>query len=194
MFILSFFTVSCKDELEDLFDRHQWITYTINKGDHYSGEHVAPFHGEKIKFITIFDNSAIYETVNVSNQTDINKLYGFTDCGSSDVFDVGLIHENSTRFGWAWNLATKKVDIYAYTYVNKVCIHNYMTSVELNTEYTYEIDASGSEYIFNVNGITTNMKRGCSNHGGIKFLAFPYFGGSETAPHKITVQIKELKQ
>ena len=77
----------------------------------------------------------------------------------------------------------------AYTYNDEVMDFKLITTVDLDKMYRYSIDVSGSQYIFNVNGTTTTMSRGCDFEKANGFLLFAYFGGDEVAPHDITIDI-----
>ncbi|MDQ6815352.1 MAG: hypothetical protein M3040_16575, partial [Bacteroidota bacterium] len=58
----------------------QFIKYTIPKGEQYCD--ISSYKAvsyQQLSFVVRFDSSAIYQTVVPSNQTDINKLFGFSD-------------------------------------------------------------------------------------------------------------------
>ncbi len=159
------------------------IIYTIKKGKHVSGSRASCFRGQHIRFRAKFDDSAIYTNQNPDNQLDLNKLYGFSDCSAYHH------HRNSARFTWRWY--EEALEIHAYCYVKGEMQFEYVTTVDLNEFYDYEILAEGNEYIFICNEDTTTMARACSGKGGVKYRLFPYFGGDEKAPHDITILLKE---
>jgi hypothetical protein len=168
----------------DIVKIHKWVTYTIKKDHHYChNKQVATFSGNELSFIAVFDESAKYSLGN-SNQSDINKLYGFTDCTSPE-------HENSARFGWNWDDKKSELRIYAYCYKDGNVKNQFIKVIELNKEYNFKINVNDSQYTFNVDGTEVIMDRGCSGNGGIKYYCFPYFGGNEKAPHDISIRIKE---
>ncbi|NEM98868.1 hypothetical protein [Pontibacter burrus] len=75
-----------------VFPEPQTIVYKIQKGKHSA---VAPFvirSTNTLKFEETFNGSAVYQTRNLANLADINKLYGIADCGTEH-------HNNSARFG-----------------------------------------------------------------------------------------------
>lgn len=159
--------------------------YTIPAGSHESN---APaFETTKkdiIRFVVKFDSSAVYETSDSANQCDINKLYGFTDCCSS-------IHENSARFGWRWY--NNHLELHAYCYNNGSVSKHFLNNANIGEEISCLLKISGDKYIFQVNNLkTVVVPRGCSCDSITKFKCFPYFGGTETAPHDITIKIKDL--
>lgn len=178
MLLLGMFT-SC-----DVFDgnKDDYETYIIPGGEHSSRNEVSLHSGKELRFLAIFDQTAQYSTANPSNQADINKLYGFSDCNSQHQM-------NSARFGWRW--FNSKIEIFAYCYNNGARQFQYITSVEPDQEYEYKIAISGGQYVFTVNGTSTTMTRGCTD-GGTKYRLYPYFGGDEAAPHSISIKIKDL--
>ena len=161
----------------------QTIVYKINKGKHSID---APFVYRTIsvlKFEATFDASAIYQTRNLDNQADINKLYGLSDCRTDH-------HSNSARFGWRWY--SNQLEIHAYTYLNKVRQSRLVGVVELNKAYRYQIQLLDNKYVFTLNDKVIELPRHCTGNGE-GYQLYPYFGGDETAPHDIKIAIKELK-
>jgi hypothetical protein len=180
--LLLFFLVahSCrKPELPEI----KFQIYTIPAGKHHSGNGLELFHKEKMTFEVVFDSSAIYSTFEKSNQEAINKLYGFSDYNSGHQL-------NSARIGWRW--FNDKLEIWAYSYSQQERLTKLITSFELNKPYKCSIEINGSEYLFNANGEHVKLERKCTHKNGIKYKLYPYFGGTETAPHDIVIKIKDL--
>lgn len=157
-------------------------TYLIKKGQHSSTNKYVPLEVSKLVFTAIFDSSAIYKTGIQSNQADINKLYGISDCGTHH-------HQNSARFGWRW--FDDQLEIHAYSYKDGQRKYEFITSVALNKEYTYTMELKEDAYLFKINGKTISSERSCSGKSS-GYKLFPYFGGDEKAPHDIKVVIKDL--
>jgi hypothetical protein len=159
--------------------------YTIKSGDHEcNGPMVECTSKEALSFIVKFDSTAVYHTSNPDNQSDINKLYGFTDCCSA-------IHENSARFGWRWY--DKHIELHAYCYNQGNVYKKFLCNAKINEEISCMIKITENMYTFQVNElIFDSIPRGCGCDSLSKFKCFPYFGGTETAPHDITIRIKEL--
>lgn len=158
--------------------------FIISTGKNYCLNNTfAVFTQSSIKFIAIFDSTGIYATVNPQNQADINKLYGFADCGT--------FHQvNSARFGWNWQ--NGQMHIHAYCYADSIRSYKELGTVLLGKENTYQIEALKGMYIFTLNGKKDTMLRHCTDTVlGYKLL--PYFGGDEVAPHEVHIKIKELK-
>lgn len=159
------------------------VLYTIAKGGHYSDKNTyKQLHAANLKFQVVFDSSAIYTSKATNNQGDINKLYGFSDCGT-------LHHVNSARFGWRW--FNNRLELLAYTYVNKQVKYELITAVAINEPIHCELKAEEGQYRFIVGDKEVILPRACS--GLVEgYQLYPYFGGNETAPHKITIKIAEV--
>lgn len=141
----------------------------------------------QMNFKAIFDNTAIYTTVNPANQNDINMLYGFSD-GFNHLF-------NSARIGWSQDgNPLDPVRLYAYAYKRGIREIQYITSVMPGIETTCSIKLTGNTYTFTINNgvstVTVTLQRGLSTYSTIGYQLYPYFGGTETAPHEIDIQIK----
>ncbi|WP_299821900.1 hypothetical protein [uncultured Pontibacter sp.] len=156
--------------------------FQIKKGQHSSNSPHKSINTQLIRFEATFDSSAIYTSVKPENQADINKLYGVSDCGSHH-------HTNSARFGWRWY--NGKLEILAYTYVNKKRDFKLIRSVEIGQTYKYELRLEDKQYVFLVDGVKTVMPRNCSGAGN-GYQLYPYFGGDEVAPHDIKIAVKDL--
>jgi hypothetical protein len=157
-------------------------TYFIKEGNHYCSHTFHFFRDDVMEFAAIFDESASYNFNNDYEQSDINKLFGFIDCGSA-------VHENSARFGWRWY--NNRIEIFAYCYNNGKRQDQYITSVTMGREFVYKITATSSYYIFEVNGLRVQMERGCNESYKKEYL-YPYFGGTFAAPHDIKIKIKVM--
>lgn len=159
------------------------MTYIIKKGNHYSEQSEwrilnDPFISARVTF----DSSAMYTTIEKSNQGDINKLIGFSDCGTDH-------QQNSARLGWSWN--GRELILYAYAYVNKVRLSKTLGPVPLNQPFACSVKAENNYYYFKVNRYTDSIPRHCTGYIGDHYKLFPYFGGDETASHEIRISIVE---
>jgi hypothetical protein len=159
-----------------------YTTYLIKEGQHSSTNSFKSIKTSLLRFEAVFDKSAVYTTVLANNQADINKLYGMSDCGS-------LHQTNSARFGWRWY--NNRLEILGYVYNGGQWAYKYITSIELDKPYTYELSLQSQAYIFRVNGSEVTLPRSCSGQGS-GYMLYPYFGGDETAPHDITIRIRDL--
>lgn len=162
-----------------------FITYLILRGNNYCEQNSYPIYQQSsLKFKAIFDSSCIYTNADPSNQADINKLYGFSDCQT-------LHHANSARFGWNW--MNGKLHIHAYCYIDSVRQYKELGIVDLNKEIDCSIDLLPGKYVFTLNGKKDTMERHCSDTAAYGVKLFPYFGGDEPAPQDVRIRIKEVK-
>jgi hypothetical protein len=158
-------------------------TFIIKQGQHSSNHLVEPVAKNKMRFLVKFDETARYANTISNNQQDINKLYGLSDCSTQH-------HVNSARFGWRW--FNNQLQIFAYTYKEGIQTNKFVTAVNLNREYIYELEVRGNKYVFQVNNQTVVMDRGCTGFSA-RYKLYPYFGGDEVAPHNIRIVIKDLE-
>lgn len=158
--------------------------YRIEEGKHKSSSEIKTFDQPSMEFLVRFDSSAIYDIG--GNQGDINKLYGFNDCGQ-DIEN----HTHSARFGWRW--FNDSLQLFSYVYVNGDLLKNELKAIRINTAYECKIEIKSDSYLFSINNMVLDtVARGCSSLNVSRRYLFPYFGGDEVAPHEITVLIKDL--
>lgn len=161
-----------------------FIKHSILKGKHYSNKNaVVPVKTSNLSFIVKFDHSAIYTTVKKENQTDINKLFGFSDNNE-------MHHRYSARFGWRWS--DDALRLFAYTYNNGKRSFKELGIIEPGKENNCSISIYGDDYIFSLNDIKISMPRESTTPQAEGYKLFPYFGGDEVAPHEINIWIKEV--
>lgn len=161
------------------------VLYYIKRGDHYcqQSRQLLTMKSTLI-FKATFNESAIYRTVDPAKQNDVNKLYGFSDCGTPH-------QTNSARFGWTWQ--DEALTIYAYHYYQGELRFHPIGVAQLNQPYQYQIRIEANKYVFSFDGKEYTTNRGCSDTGQLeRYMLYPYFGGLEVAPHDITIAIQEL--
>lgn len=160
-------------------------SFIIYQGDHYSTPNPITFTSKsELRFDALFDSSCIYQTVDPSNQEDINKLYGFSDCNSQHL-------ENSARVGWRWS--DDSLRIFGYVHNNGDMLFQEVTTVAIGAVIHCRIVCLADQYEFDVNDKTVYLPRHCSGRYS-RYRLYPYFGGDETAPHDIHIQLRELKK
>lgn len=144
----------------------------------------------------VLDPSAIYVLAmptEPNDQLDWNKLPGLSDCGEIDLSRDGAM------FGWRWRPELGVLELAAYA--NNAGVH-------LTTDVLFTLDAAALEarepiryrvwreaasYRFEARGIAATLPRRCADQPldpGAWAGAF-YFGGTSTAPHPVTAQIRE---
>lgn len=159
--------------------------FTIASGEHFATPRLMETTEVKsVGFLATFDESARYTLADASQQADINKLMGFSDCGAHH-------HENSARFGWRWY--NEQLEIHAYCYVDSVRVHEFVGAVDIGDENRYEISATTEAYEFFLNGekkVVIPKIQSCE--AGLNYILYPYFGGTVPAPHDVRIRIEML--
>ena len=160
-----------------------FIEYKIAKGSQYCDKSIyTPVSLDSLCFIVKFDSTAIYTTTDPQNQYDINKLYGFSDNNEDH-------HQFSARIGWRWS--DNKLRLFGYVYNYGEVVSEEICSVNIGAEINCAIIVKGNNYQFNVNDEKLKLPRSSTTVQAIGYKLFPYFGGDETAPHDITIDIKD---
>lgn len=164
-----------------------YVQYTIPKGEQYCDKRRIVAVKDSVLFFKVkFDSSAIYTTNAATNQLDINKLFGFSDNSAMDH------HEYSARFGWRWS--DHALRLFAYVYNKGVMSFKEIGSVQIGTENTCSIKIEGDKYLFSLNGTEITMPRASTTALAEGYKLWPYFGGDESAPHTISIWIKEITE
>lgn len=163
------------------------MIFKIKKNKHYSNRFIYKLFNlfnldRRIKFKVMFNESSYYNLGN-PNQSDINKLFGFSN---------GLHHKNSVRFGW--NPVSKdSVAIYSYCYINGVRKSHFITTVNINQEYRMSIKDCEKFYLFTIINPDYNIFQDIVEKDdsviSLSYNLWPYFGGDEKAPHDISIKI-----
>ena len=171
---------SCTKEIDDFGFR----TYTILEGTHRSGSHINHPNNSRINFKFILDESAIYTTEVPSNQGDVSKIYGFSD--------FGRIHQsNSIRIGWRYD--ENRLQLCWLKHGDDNFTTGFIRDIEVDEIYNAVIDINTFYYVIVINNDTTLVSRNPDGVWGLvrRYYLYPYFGGTEFAPHDITIKIKE---
>ncbi|SFF83855.1 hypothetical protein [Pontibacter chinhatensis] len=184
LFILCLAGCTTEKAVSPKIEEKPAVVHTIKKGSHYSDKNaVKQVNATALRFEVTFDSSAVYTSAKPNNQADINKLYGFSDCSTS--------HQvNSARFGWRWH--NNRLEVLAYTYLNKKWDYKLLGAVPLGQPVPLELRVEEDKYVFVMYGQQVAMPRACTGTAE-GYQLYPYFGGDETAPHDITISIKELQ-
>ena len=157
--------------------------FVIPEGKHSNGFPLQSLQSNSLEFTAIFDESAMYQSKIEVNQWDVNKLMGFSDCNS-------FHHQNSARFGWAWQ--NEQLVIFAYAYVDAERIIQPIGTMALNEPMHFQLSMTSSQYVFQMGDydeVRFARKNTCTV--GMYYMLFPYFGGDEVAPHDITIKVKQ---
>jgi hypothetical protein len=176
------FLVSASCHNPDILPRNKdkFKTYLIKEGKHHCSHLIKATDEEILDFDAVFNESARYYIGGDYEQSNINKLLGFTDCGPG-------VHDNSARFGWRW--FNDRLEILAYCYIEGVRHEEFLTTVEFNEENNYKLYIQDDKYVFQVNGHVASIQRSCTGSRK-KYYLYPYFGGQKPAPHDIEIKIR----
>lgn len=131
-----------------------------------------------------FTDSCVYDID--QDQTDINKLFGFS---------YGFHHNQSDRIGWRYNPIYNKIEILLYSYECKKRYSFLLGSFNINENITISL-SSKIEKTYRFITIELNNKRisYCLKHNK-NFWGYTlgsYFGGNRTAPHNILIDIVKI--
>lgn len=161
--------------------------FLIRSGEHYATPRLMETtEVKRVAFLATFDASARYAFADASQQADINKLMGFSDCATHH-------QQNSARFGWRWY--NEQLEIHAYCYVDSVRVHELVGTVDIGDENRYEITATPDAYEFFLNGEKKAViPRAQTCEEGLNYMLYPYFGGTVSAPHDVRIKIEMLDQ
>lgn len=161
-------------------DPEGYRTYTIKEGKHRSTYAYHTTRDTVFNWSIIFDSTAIYTTQDSSNQYDINKLIGWSDCNENHM-------DYSIRFGWRW--LEDNLEIHWFKHSNGHFSFAKICNVTLCESHEYYLLLNNHEYELCVDGNCVTVDRTCSSDYK-KYKLYPYFGGQETAPHDIKIKIK----
>ncbi len=154
---------------DKVFTVKDYDLYTISEGQHYANErHLAYINSPFLTIQFTPDESWYYE-----DDTHWNKLGGLTSAN---------IHQNSIRIAWRCTAGEIRIAIYEYRDGERE-----ITELGYVTGWTSVIiEMDGNRVMFNEKFYPIGK------HEQKGWLAFPYFGGTATAPHDITFRIKYI--
>jgi|TARA_B100001093_G_C26489326_1_gene868354 hypothetical protein len=175
---LHFLFMSCKK-----IDENGFRDYVIKEGNHSSRTSYKTTKTNCLQFQAIFDESAIYQSIDSNNQYDINKLYGLSDCKDHHI-------KTSIRLGWRW--LNDSLELHWFQHVNNNFSFDRITTINLNTIVNFSITFDNNYYYVSVDNDTITIDRPCNNQSIRKYYLYPYFGGDEKAPHDIKIKIKSI--
>lgn len=156
--------------------------FTIQKGNQNSVIRNEDFSAKGIEVTVIFNESAIYTLEDSNDQADINKLIGFSDCDRFHQLE-------SARIGWRWY--NDEMQILTYVYNNGDLSFELMGAIPLNTPVDLSIEIQDNQYVFKGDQLTTQTIPRASNCAdGVNYWLLPFFGGNQSAPQEMTIQLK----
>lgn len=125
-----------------------------------------------------------------SDQSDINKLFGF---------GYGYHHDNSDRVGWRYDPDSDQIELLTYVYINGSRKSKHLVWLDFDSEVEVTISAVLD---YSTGSLTTNIivksdsdKVKIIEHKLLKGIAKwfkyslgGYFGGNKKAPHTLYIQ------
>ena len=169
------------------------VSFRIPAKRHKSKPHgvrrlkLAKTFSRELHFQVSFGDGVRYTTADPQNQSDWNKLLGFT---------TNRIHKNSIRLGWSWNPATQRVRLGYYGYLDGARVMPQLTSVALGewADVTIRFDDGGMS--LSVNGVEHSERGSLGIASWVPvstwFLRTAYFGGDEKAPHTMDLDVRGI--
>jgi len=164
--------------------------FEIDQGDHHSNHdfvarpHLGSHVDRLLRFTAVFEADAEYLTANPLNQSDWNKLMGLT---------TDRIHQNSIRLGWRWNPVSRRVELGFYGYLAGTQTMTMLTDVGLGESIDCELRMTDTGLEVRAGG-ASHQEQGSLGAGFVVswVLHSAYFGGDETAPHDIHVDVTNV--
>jgi hypothetical protein len=192
-----------------------WALYTIEPGTHaarLTGRELSnPLDGVSgaagRDYLFILDPTARYELlapVQPDDQLDWNKLPGLSDCGTVDLAVDGAM------FGWRWRTDVPRGALELTAYANNERVH--LTAAEplvvlddadlaAEEPLHFRVSREATLYRFEIDGeirgrsiaAQATLPRRCPTYplDETVWASGFYFGGTSTAPHRITARIRE---
>ena len=163
-------------------DDNGFKVYKIKKGKHRSTVKIQHTKKDSFDIQVKFNESAKYTSQHPENQLDINKIWGVSDCGTTH-------HKNSIRFGWRWDLNQEQIEILMYRRLLGEFDYKQLGYVNPGDINYMSLNITDSHYYMYLNGIVDSISR-CCDEPKRRYFLYPYFGGTEKAPHDIIIKIK----
>ena len=160
------------------------MLYKIKKNKHDTFNFIFLSRQDEMVREICFSDSCYWDNPRNNDDYDINKLYGFSQ---------GWHHKNSIRFGWMPDFNIKKmIKIYAYYYNNGERFHEYMTTIKTGENHftSIKINDDNAELMFDNKLLIIDYKR---PKYFLSYNLYPYFGGDNTAPNDMEIEIKRIK-
>ena len=148
------------------------MKYTIKKGRHFANftiNRLFPF-SSKIDKGTVKFSKECLAIAPISGHNKLTGIAGFDN------------HKNSGRLVWQSDIA--RIAIWGYVYKDGIRTEKYITSLEVDKEYYYEVEFIMDKWFFEINNNVVSL---AGNLGFWKFKQYPYFGGLSPAPLTMSI-------
>jgi hypothetical protein len=166
--------------------------YLIKKGNHYASmsffEKIGAI-GWNVKTLSLrfsFRKECWWAGPRNQDDLDQNKLGGI-GFGTNH-------HNNSVRLTWVPDFENNgMIKVYGYTYDEKKegqkFAITYIKSVHVEETVSGKIESRDKSYFITVGDTTIKMDN-IKSDPGLCFRLFPYFGGNNTAPHDMVIELE----
>jgi hypothetical protein len=166
--------------------------YLIKKGNHYASMSIFEKLGaigwniRTLSMRFIFRNECWWSPPRNTDDHDLNKLAGI-GFGTNH-------HNNSVRLAWVPDFANPgMINVYGYTYDEKKEGQKhtsvFIKSVHVQEPVTGKIESREGKYFITVKDVTVTMDN-VKSDPNLCLRLFPYFGGNNTAPHDMVIELE----
>jgi|ERR1044072_2604987 hypothetical protein len=155
-----------------------------------------------------FDTSCTYD-LNGVDQADTNKLCGVGYFSKLRIIPKKYFNKinffafepmhwtDSARFGWRYDAQKNQIELMAYCYVNGNRVIKSICFCDTSEEYRISLTVSGGVYVFKCLDSSVDYIYGMSivnarNFKNLKYRLGVYFGGNQTAPHTMCINLSAL--
>jgi len=148
------------------------MKYTIKKGRHFANftiNRLFPF-SSKIDKGTVKFSKECLAIAPISGRNKLTGIAGFDN------------HKNSGRL--VWQSDGNMIKIWGYVYKDGIRTEKFITSLEVEKEYSYEVSFSMDRWFFYIDGNVAHID---GNLGFWKFKQYVYFGGLSPAPLTMSI-------
>jgi hypothetical protein len=139
----------------------------------------------------ILGYDAIYKLPDPADQEDVNKLFGLGYVNGGHMVD-------SVRWGYRYNLTNRLYEYCSYCHVNREVIFQTVCSLGPVNYPSLRIIIEPKKYIFNafdgyqVNKLIGELHQPFDHNKKLQYLLGPYFGGDNTAPNDIKMELRKV--
>jgi hypothetical protein len=166
--------------------------YLIKKGNHYASMSIFEKIGgigwniRTLSMRFVFRQECWWAPARNQDDYDLNKLAGI-GFGTNH-------HNNSVRLAWVPDFENQgMIKVFGYTYdekkVGQKFSMTFIKSVHVLDTITGKIESRDGNYYITVNEVTIQMEN-VNSDPNLCFRLFPYFGGNNTAPHDMVIELE----
>ena len=168
------------------------ISFSIDEGSHdgsprsVGGMETDASFDRSLSFDAFFHADAAYTTESASNQDDWNKLMGLCQADHQD---------NSIRLGWRYDPVGDAIELGYYGYLNGTRQSHELGAWPLESVIPVTLRFTSTGSTATADGVSASEVGAVdtSGTGAVTFeMRTVYFGGDETAPHDIHVDVRNI--